>query len=87
MALDFSICELRWERYQRVSENLHARECLQFQAARGLAANTLDAYGRDLDACLSFLGSECVPLGSVRLSEAHCAPTFEASRNSLHREY
>jgi hypothetical protein len=54
MALEFSICELRWERYQQVSKDPHAREWLQFQAARGLAANTLDAYGCDLDAY--FLG-------------------------------
>jgi hypothetical protein len=44
MALEFSICKLRWERYQRVSENQHAREWLQSQAARGLAANTLEGY-------------------------------------------
>ena len=47
MALEFTICEVRWERYRRVSENLHAREWLKFQAARGLAANTIEAYGRD----------------------------------------
>ncbi len=41
MALEFAICELRWERYERVSEHPHGREWLQFQAARGLAANTL----------------------------------------------
>jgi hypothetical protein len=45
MALEFSICEVRWERYQRVSENPHAREWLEFQAARGLAANTIEVYG------------------------------------------
>ena len=68
MALEFSICELRWERYQRVSENAHAREWLQFQAARGLAANTLDAYGRDLDAYLRFLASAGISFGSVTRS-------------------
>jgi hypothetical protein len=26
MALEFSICEVRWERYRRVAENPHARE-------------------------------------------------------------
>jgi hypothetical protein len=44
MALEFSICELRWERYRRVAENSHAREWLKFQATRGLAANTIEAY-------------------------------------------
>lgn len=65
MALEFSICELRWERYQRVSANPHAKEWLQFQAARGLAANTLDAYGRDLDAYLRFLAFTGISFGSV----------------------
>src|SRR6266852_4594372 len=65
MALDFTICEVRWERYRRVSENAHAREWLKFQSTRGLAANTLDAYGRDLDAYLGFLESSGVALRSV----------------------
>jgi Phage integrase, N-terminal SAM-like domain len=58
MALEFSICEVRWERYRRVAENPHAREWLKFQAARGLAANTIEAYGRDLDSYLEFLQSQ-----------------------------
>jgi integrase/recombinase XerD len=65
MALEFSICEVRWERYRRVSENPHAREWLKFQAARGLAANTIEAYGRDLDSYLGFLESENVRFDSV----------------------
>ncbi len=65
MALEFTICEVRWERYPRVSENAHAREWLKFQSTRGLAANTLDAYGRGLDAYLRFLESAGVELQSV----------------------
>src|SRR5260370_35771030 len=65
MALEFSICEVRWERYRRGSENPHAREWLKFQAARGLAANTIEAYGRDLDCYLGFLETENGPLHSV----------------------
>jgi integrase/recombinase XerD len=38
---------------------------LKFQSMRGLAANTLDAYGRDLDAYLGFLESSGVALQSV----------------------
>jgi integrase family protein with SAM-like domain len=65
MALEFSICEVRWERYRRVSENPQAREWLKFQATRGLAANTIEAYGRDLDSYLGFLESENIPFDSV----------------------
>jgi len=65
MALEFSICEVRWERYRRVAENPHAREWLKFQAARGLAANTIEAYGRDLDCCLGFLDTGNIPFDSV----------------------
>jgi integrase/recombinase XerD len=65
MALEFTICEVRWERYRRVAENAHAREWLKFQAARGLAANTIEAYGRDLDRYLGFLEAENIPFHSV----------------------
>ena len=68
MALEFSICELRWERYPRVSENVHAREWLKFQSARGLTANTLDAYGRDLDAYVRFLEATGISLEAVNRS-------------------
>lgn len=68
MALEFTICELRWERYHRVSENPHARQWLEFQAARGLAANTLDAYGRDLDRYVGFLEGADIPLEAVNRS-------------------
>src|SRR5216683_2329512 len=65
MALEFTICEVRCERYPRVAENAHAREWLKFQSTRGLAANTLDAYGRGLDVYLRFLESAGVELQSV----------------------
>ncbi len=65
MTLEFTICEVRWERYPNVSENAHAREWLKFQSTRGLAANTLDAYGRNLDAYLAFLSFVHVEFQSV----------------------
>jgi hypothetical protein len=60
MALQFAVCEVRWEKYPEVSENAHAKEWLKFQSTRGLAANTLETYGRDLDAYLAFLA--CIAL-------------------------
>jgi len=68
MALEFTICELRWARYHRVSENPHARQGLEFQAARRLAANTLDAYGRDLDRYVGSLEGADIPLEAVNRS-------------------
>jgi site-specific recombinase XerC len=65
MALQFAICEVRWEKYPKVSENAHAKEWLKFQSTRGLAANTLEAYGRDLDAYLAFLACIGVEFQSV----------------------
>jgi hypothetical protein len=65
MAVDFSICEVRWERYRGVAENPQAREWLKFQATRGLAANTIDAHGRDLDSYLTFLDSQGISFESV----------------------
>jgi len=62
MALEFAIREVRWEKYPTVSENTHARDWLKFESTRGLAANTLEAYGHNLDAYLTFLasvGAEC----------------------------
>ena len=80
MALEFSICEVRWERYRRVSENPHAREWLKFQAARGLAANTIEAYGRDLDCYLGFLETENV---SCRASSIRTLPNWNRNLQSV----
>lgn len=45
---------VRWERYPHVGMVKTAREWLSFCEKRGLAANTIDAYGRALDDFLSF---------------------------------
>jgi integrase/recombinase XerD len=65
MGLEFTICKVRSERYPKVSENTHAREWLEFQATRGLASNTLDAYGRNLDRFLGFVESRNIRFDSV----------------------
>lgn len=54
---------LRWERYPRVRESKTARDWLSFGARRGLAANTIDAYGRALN---DFLGFRAAPENATR---------------------
>ena len=55
MGAKLSMCEVRWERYPRVAESAHSRAWLRWQCNRGLAANTLEAYGRGLERNLLFL--------------------------------
>lgn len=55
MDADSSFSSIGWERYPKVAADDHGRAWLAFQANRGLAPNTLDAYGRNLDAYLGFL--------------------------------
>jgi len=58
MGTNSLICEVRWERYPLVAENFHSRAWLTWQCNRGLAANTLEAYGRGLERHLLFLASK-----------------------------
>jgi len=46
--------DVRWERYPGVADNEMARAWLVLQSNLGLAANTLDAYGRALQEYLAF---------------------------------
>ncbi|MGA8143750.1 MAG: tyrosine-type recombinase/integrase [Candidatus Acidiferrales bacterium] len=55
MGAKFPVCDVRWERYPRVAESAHPRAWLTWQCNRGLAANTLEAYGRGLERYLLFL--------------------------------
>ena len=48
------MAEIRWERYPRAAELDAARAWLVLQRNLGLAANTIDAYGRALEEYLSF---------------------------------
>ncbi len=47
--------EINWSRIPLVAELAEARAWMTFQACRGLAYNTLDAYGRNLQRYLCFL--------------------------------
>jgi integrase/recombinase XerD len=51
------ISEIRWDRVPLVAGHADARAWLNFQACRGLAPNTLDAYGRNLERYLRFLNA------------------------------
>jgi integrase/recombinase XerD len=48
-------CEILWDRVPLVAGQRDARAWLSFQACRGLAQNTLGAYGRNLERYLRFL--------------------------------
>jgi integrase/recombinase XerD len=52
------ISEIQWDRVPLVASQKDARAWLGFQACRGLALNTLDTYGRNLERYLRFL-SKC----------------------------
>lgn len=62
MGANSLICEVRWERYPLVAENVHSRAWLTWQCYRGLAANTLEAYGRGLEKHLLFLARKGVTI-------------------------
>ena len=51
------VSEIRWDRIPFVAGHRDARAWLSFQACRGLALNTLDAYGRNLERYLRFLST------------------------------
>lgn len=58
MGANSLFCEVPWERYPLVAENVHSRAWLTWQCNRGLAANTLEAYGRGLERHLRFLAGK-----------------------------
>lgn len=60
------IGEVRWERIASVAELAEARAWLSFQACRGLAWNTLDAYGRNLERYLQFLQRSAILAWEVK---------------------
>jgi integrase/recombinase XerD len=51
------VSEVRWDRVPLVAGHQEAGAWLGFQACRGLALNTLDAYGRNLERYLRFLST------------------------------
>jgi len=57
MDFDQTIPAVRWHRIATLAEHTDARAWLTFQACRGRAINTLEAYGRNLDRYLRFLAS------------------------------
>jgi integrase/recombinase XerD len=56
------MAEIRWERYPRAAELDAARAWLVLQRNLGLAANTIDAYGRALEEYLAFSAAKEVPV-------------------------
>ena len=54
------MADVRWERYPRVAGSGTARAWLTIQANLGLAANTVEAYGRALEDYLAFSADRSV---------------------------
>ena len=63
--------EIRWERYPRAAELGAARAWLVLQRNLGLAANTIDAYGRALEEYLAFSAANDVP--AITAAKDHVA--------------
>jgi integrase/recombinase XerD len=54
--LDIAVKDFQFEKFPLIATHSHAREWLKWQWNRGLAPNTLEAYGRGLEGYLRFLG-------------------------------
>ncbi len=65
------MADVRWARYPRAASVDVARAWLALQANLGLAANTLDAYGRALEEYLAFSAARDVPV--VTATKDHIA--------------
>lgn len=52
--------KLMLQKFPHVAANDHARAWLSWQSNRGLASNTLEAYGRGLERYLAFLSNRAV---------------------------
>ena len=63
--------DIPWERYPQLAADPLARRWLLIQANLGLAANTLAAYGRSLDAFLAF--SQRMAVVPATATKAHIA--------------
>jgi integrase/recombinase XerD len=63
--------KLRLEKFPHIARNDHARAWLTWQSNRGLAPNTLEAYGRGLEGYLMFLRDRAVTVeAATRLDVA-----------------
>lgn len=59
--------DIEWYRFPSIARDLHARRWLESEALLGLAANTIDAYGRAIEGFLVFCGRSGVsPLVASR---------------------
>jgi integrase/recombinase XerD len=63
--------DIRWTRYPKVARLHHARSWLTLQAALGLSANTIEAYGRALEDYLAF--SAHLEIDAASASRSHIA--------------
>ncbi len=69
--LDIAVRDLRFDKHPLIAAHAHAKEWMKWQSNRGLAPNTLEAYGRGLEGYLRFLvGKDVEAEGATRLHVA-----------------
>jgi site-specific recombinase XerD len=59
------VVEIRWERFPLLKQHPRASTWLRIQARLGLAANTIEAYGRALEAFLRFSAESAVEIDTT----------------------
>lgn len=62
MATVDQMADVRWEHYPHVAANEAARAWLVLESNLGLAANTLDAYGRALEEYIAFSAAKDIAI-------------------------
>jgi integrase/recombinase XerD len=78
------MADIRWERYPQVAACPTAHAWLTLQSHLGLAAATLEAYGRALEDYLTFCATHQVPLNTA--TRAHIAAYVSDLTGRPHRQ-
>lgn len=64
--------DIHWERYPLIAQQKHTRTWLQIQGNLGLAANTVEAYGRALEGYLRFCQNQGITPETASREQLSC---------------